>query len=107
MKRVRDSFGLAVSVAGFGYLVLWLTGWPGHLALSPAMHTAGVAAATFAVLSLLLQARGRRRHAAAGNDTVLISRKSAALFRSVLRKSSRPPSRVKPRAHFGLRGKPH
>jgi hypothetical protein len=105
MKRVRDSFGLAVSVAGFGYLVLWLTGWSGHLALSPAMHTAGVAAAAFAIVGLLLQARGRRQRAC--NDTVLISRKSAALFRSVLRKSSRPPSRVKPRAHFGLRGKPH
>ena len=31
MKRVWDSVGLAVSIVGLGYLVLWLTGWSGRL----------------------------------------------------------------------------
>ena len=107
MKRVRDFIGLAVSIAGLGYLVLWLTGWSGRLTLSPALHTAGVAAAAFAILSLLLHARGRRRRAIAGDGPPFIPRKSAVIFRLTRRKPSRPPSRVKPRAHFGLRGKPY
>ncbi len=107
MKRVRYSIGLAVLIAGLGYLVLWLSGLSGRLIVSPTLHAAGIAAAAFATISLLLHARGRRRRAAAGGDTVLIPRKSAALFRARLRKPSRPPSRVKARTHFGLRGKPH
>ncbi len=107
MKRAWDSIGLAISIAGLGYLVLWLTGWSGRLLVSPAMHTAGLAAAAFAVVSLFLHGLGRRRRAAADNGTVFIPRKSAAIFRLARRKPARPLSRVKPRAHFGLRGKPH
>jgi hypothetical protein len=106
MKRVRDFIGFAVAFAGLGYLVLWLTGWSARLMLSPAWHTAGVAAAGFAVVSLLLQL-SRRRRATVGSEPVLIPRKSAVIFRAVRRKATRPPSRVKARAHFGLRGKPH
>jgi hypothetical protein len=107
MKRAWDSIGLAISIAGLGYLVLWLTGWSGRMTVSPALHTAGLAAAGFAVVSLLLRVLGRRRPATVGNDTVFIPRTSAVIFRPTRRKPARPPSRVKARAHFGLRGKPH
>jgi hypothetical protein len=106
MKRVWDSVGFVVAFAGLGYVVLWLSGWTGRLLVSPAWHMAGVAAAGFALVSLLLQLR-RRRHATVGREPGLIPRKSAVIFRAVLRKATRPPSRVKARAHFGLRGKPH
>jgi hypothetical protein len=109
MNRVWDNIGFAMSFAGFGYIVLWLTGSLDDLMLSPALHVVGAAAAVFACVNLLLRAVGRRRHAGIGSAAPPASpaRPPAGILRSQRRKPARPLPQVKPRNHFGLRGRPH
>jgi hypothetical protein len=109
MNRVWDDIGFAMTFAGFGYIVLWLTGSLDDLMLSPALHVVGAAAAVFACVNLLLRAVGRRRRAATGNDIPAASagRLPAGILRPPRRKPACPLPQVKPRNHFGLRGKPH
>jgi hypothetical protein len=103
MNRVWDYISFAVWFAGLGYIVLWLFGSPGQLALSPGLHAVGVAAAMFVPVRLLVRAVGRRRHRA---QTASRPRKPAAVLRQPRRKAAYPPRAVKPRSHFGLRGMP-
>jgi hypothetical protein len=106
---VRDYIGFAMGFAGFGYIVLWLIGVSDRLLVSPALHAAGRMAAIVASVNLLLHAVRRWRRAAAGSDVApaFLARMPAAIFRPARRNSSRPPPKVKPRNHFGLRGRPH
>jgi len=109
INRVRDYIGFAVGFAGFGYVVLWLTGASDRLLLSSTLHAAGAAAAIFTSVSLLLHAVGRRRRDAGAGGAVsgLLARTPVAILRAAAARKPRAPlPRVKPRKHFGLRGKP-
>lgn len=103
MNCVWDYISFAVWFAGLGYIVLWLFGSTDQLILSPGLHAAGVAAAMFVPLRLLVRAIGRRRHR---TQTASHPRKPAAVLRQSRRKPAYPSRPVKPRSHFGLRGMP-
>jgi hypothetical protein len=101
MNRVWDYIGFAVWFAGLGTIVLSLFGSPDHLALPPALHAVGLAAAMFIPVRLLLRAVSRHWRAA---QTAVHPRKPAAVLRPPRRKSLHTHRPVKPRSHFGLRG---
>jgi hypothetical protein len=101
MTRVRDYISFAVWFAGLGYIVMWLLGSPDHLALPPALHAIGTAAAVLVPVRLLL--RTLKRHGA----VPAISPLPAAVPRPLRRKATYPVRTVKPRSHFGLRDVPH
>ena len=103
MNRVWDYISFAVCFAGLGYIVLWLFGSPGQLVLSPGLHAAGVAAAIFVPVRLLVRAIGRRRHMA---QIASHPCNPAVVLRQARRKPTYSPRLVKPRSHFGLRGTP-
>jgi hypothetical protein len=97
MNRVCDYCGFVVWFTGLGYIVLWLIAAPEQRMLPPALHGAGLLAATFVCVRLIVLAIRRWRVPAA-----------VARAPSVL--AEPPPRRlptVKPRDHFGLRGKPN
>ncbi len=102
MNRVWDYFGFAIWFAGLGYIVMWLLHSPDLLLLPPALHALGVASALFVPVRLVTRAISRRR---AGAMSVVTARKPATVLRPPRRKSSLPLRSVKPRNHFGLRGR--
>jgi hypothetical protein len=103
MNRVSDYIGFAVWFAGLGYIVLWAFGSPEQLILSPGLHAAGMGAAMFVPVRLLIRSFSRRRLAA---QNAVHPRNPDAVLRPPRRKLARPHLPVKPRSHFGLRGKP-
>jgi hypothetical protein len=108
MERCRDYFCFAVTFAGLGYVALWplaayggslFGGWPHPADLSPALHLAGTLSALFAAARFLLIAARRMRPPQPAPRIALMPR-------SARRRPLRTISPVKPRSHFGLRGKP-
>jgi hypothetical protein len=128
MNRFRDYAGFAIWFVGLGYIVMWPLTMSdfGHAAssaaicgdggarlgplcdsaqalmLPPALHLVGLLASAFVTARLLLAIKLplRKRNSAAGTGIMDV----------VPRRSRRQPVRsltkVKPRAHFGLRGPP-
>jgi hypothetical protein len=105
MHRVRDYISFAVWFAGLGYIVMWLLSSPDLLLLPTSLHVVGVASAIFVPVRLLVRTV-RRRRAAPGAIGVNPARKPAAVRRPSRRKPTHPLRSVKPRSHFGLRGRP-
>jgi hypothetical protein len=103
MNRVWDYISFAVWFAGLGYIALWAFGPSEQLMLSPGLHAAGVGAAMFIPVRLLMHAVSRRRLAARNAPH---SRNPAAVLQPPRRKPARSYRPVKPRDHFGLRGRP-
>jgi hypothetical protein len=103
MNRVWDYIGFAVWFAGLGYIVLWAFASPEHLMLSPGLHAAGVGAAMFVPVRLLMRAVNRRRLAA---QNAPHPRTPATVLRPSRHKRAYPHRPIKPRNHFGLRGRP-
>jgi len=104
MTRVWDYIGFAICFAGLGYVVLWLVGSSGYLALPPVLHALGGGAAAFVPVRAILFVIGRRR--AGGARPAADSPKPAVASRPLRRKASYPIRQVSPRSHFGLRGAP-
>lgn len=107
MYRVWDYFNFAVWFAGLGYLVLWLSGTLDHLALPPGLHLIGVVSALFVPVRATFCMISRRRAAAACMPKIH-PRSPHAVLRQVRPKARTlaPLPTVKPRNHFGLRGRP-
>jgi hypothetical protein len=103
MNRVWDYIGFAIWFAGLGYIALWAVGSPEQLTLSPGLHAAGVGAAAFVPVRILMHAVSRRRLAA---QNAPHPRNPAAVLRPRQRKPVQSHRPVKPRNHFGLRGRP-
>jgi hypothetical protein len=103
MNRVWDYIGFAVWFAGLGYIALWAFGSPEQLVLSPGLHAAGVGAAVFVPVRLLMRAVSRRKLAA---QNAPHPRNPATVLQPPRRKPARSYRPVKPRDHFGLRGRP-
>jgi hypothetical protein len=127
MNRFRDYSGFAVWFTGLGYIVMWpLTisdfgqtasaaamcpsgaAQPGFLCdaahafmLPPGLHLVGLLASLFVTLRLLTMAIKlslRRRKASQVTPSIVAPARGQEPLRSL--------TRVKPRAHFGLRGSP-
>jgi hypothetical protein len=103
MNRVWDYISFAVWFAGLGYIALWAVGPSEQLMLSPGLHAAGMGAAMFVPVRLLMRAVSRRRLAA---QNAPHPRNPAAVLRTPRHKPAYPYRPVKPRNHFGLRGRP-
>jgi hypothetical protein len=103
MNRVWDYIGFAIWFAGLGYIALWVIGPPEQLILSPGLHAAGVGAAMFVPVRLVMRAVSRRRLAAQNAPQ---PRKPASVLRPARHRPAYPHRPVKSRNHFGLRGKP-
>jgi hypothetical protein len=104
MNRVWDYAGFAVWFIGLGTVVLWLVGSFEHPMLPPALHTVGLASATFVAVRLLLLAIARWRVPFGVARAAAAARAPAAVIKSPPPKPVRSLPTVKPRDHFGLRG---
>ncbi len=134
MNRVRDYCTFAIGYCGLGYILIWplsspdggalfgavlvcgSRGWPSlrwlcdlphPLQFSLPLHLMGLlsALAVVARLTLWLLRRVRRPGATPNAAAVGVSGPGQASHPAG-RKPLRRPSRIKPRAHFGLRGTP-
>jgi hypothetical protein len=111
MDRCKEYFGFAISFAGLGYIALWpLASYGGDLlgvslhplALPPALQMTGVLSAIFVAVRLLLAAARRWRGRAAAAVRAPQAAPATPLRR---REPARYVTSVKPRSHFGLRGR--
>jgi hypothetical protein len=128
--RVLDYFRFAIWLFGVGYVVLWpliaadpigtalicpspplafLCHFPHPLTLPPGLQLIGVLSAGWVCLEVLFRLIARvqraqeRRSSAA---SVLSTRIPATVMRPPRRKPLSALPQVKPRSHFGLRGRP-
>lgn len=137
MNRIKDYAGFIGWFAGLGYIVLWpitsdnLSGKPfgasifcrdgmlsvpdflcnsvHPLQMPEGLHALGFLSALFVTARLLVHAFKRSRRAAgavghAPTSPILVASAAPA---PPPRKPSPQRPRVKPRTHFGLRGRPH
>jgi hypothetical protein len=133
MNRVQDYAGFAVRLFGIGYAVLWpftgmpqdgaplgaahvcappmlrlLCGLPHPLILPAVFHVVGCAAAAWVAVWLSLWVLKRGRRARSARECVaraLNARIPSLTLRSPRRKPAGRLRTVKPRSHFGLRGR--
>ncbi|HZT26960.1 MAG TPA: hypothetical protein VFA57_14775 [Pseudolabrys sp.] len=104
MNRVWDYAGFSVWFMGLGYIVLRLVDAPQHRNLPPTLHVTGLAAATFVAVRLLLLAIARWRVTPQASALPPASPAKELLPERAPQPALRLPT-VKPRSHFGLRGK--
>jgi hypothetical protein len=134
MSRIKDYVGFAIWLLGIGYIVVWpltardhgapfaaslicsfaplafLCHLPHPLTLPPGLQLIGLLSTGWVCLRLASRASARLRRARiyrAGTASALSTRIPVALLRPSRRKPIPPLRQVKPRSHFGLRGKPY